>query len=80
MKMSPSDKKELEGIYESILQAYRINASDEEPDKIAKLISQQSISEGLAKRYIEGLEQLVKELKEKIAKLEAAMENADPQQ
>jgi hypothetical protein len=64
MKTNSIDKNALDGIYDSILQAYRISASDDEADKVAKLVSQQSISEGFAKGYIDGLEQLVKELKE----------------
>jgi hypothetical protein len=67
---------ELDQIYNSIVAAYQVSASDDEPNKIAKLLSQKCISEEGSKRYIAGLEQLVKDLKEKVSKLEAALKDS----
>lgn len=71
-----NDHNELETVYSEIQKEYSLNPKDSELDRLGKLLAESNIGHFAKDKYIQGLEQLVSDLKDKIAKLESVVTEA----
>lgn len=75
-----NNKKKLDEVYESIVHEWRINVSDDDSTKFSKLLSQCAVYEEMTKKYIVGLEQLIKVQKDRISSLETTLRDVTQQE
>jgi hypothetical protein len=63
--------EEIDAAYRKVLNASQIQPADDDLAVLKKLLAQASIDLGMKGQYITGLEQLLKELQQRVKVLEA---------